>query len=229
MAGIYLVRHGQASFGSADYDQLSPLGVEQSGILGAELRERLANPVSWSGTLRRHQQTAEACLQAANWPAECVEDAGLNEFDHLNVIQVMRPEWQDRQVMVTDLSKAPVPRKAFQDAFETAVKRWISGRFDDEYNESWPAFKTRVLDAFQRVQNALGKGQDALVFTSGGPIAVICGELLGLDVRHSFRLNEVLVNTGVTHLLSSSQRVSLSYFNNFSHLETRGKRLVTYR
>jgi broad specificity phosphatase PhoE len=30
MGQIYLVRHGQASFGSANYDQLSELGHEQA-------------------------------------------------------------------------------------------------------------------------------------------------------------------------------------------------------
>jgi broad specificity phosphatase PhoE len=34
MGNLYLVRHGQASFGAADYDQLSELGQRQSVRLG---------------------------------------------------------------------------------------------------------------------------------------------------------------------------------------------------
>ena len=34
MTDIYLVRHGQASFGEKDYDNLSKLGLEQSYLLG---------------------------------------------------------------------------------------------------------------------------------------------------------------------------------------------------
>ena len=34
MGTLYLVRHGQASFGAADYDQLSELGRRQSVRLG---------------------------------------------------------------------------------------------------------------------------------------------------------------------------------------------------
>ena len=34
MAAIYLIRHGQASFWKADYDQLSHKGTEQSELLG---------------------------------------------------------------------------------------------------------------------------------------------------------------------------------------------------
>ena len=33
MSEIYFVRHGQASFGSEDYDRLSPLGVRQAQVL----------------------------------------------------------------------------------------------------------------------------------------------------------------------------------------------------
>ena len=35
MGTLYLVRHGQASFGADDYDQLSPLGLQQAQRLGA--------------------------------------------------------------------------------------------------------------------------------------------------------------------------------------------------
>ena len=40
MSTILLVRHGQASFGAADYDNLSPTGHEQSRVLGAALAAR---------------------------------------------------------------------------------------------------------------------------------------------------------------------------------------------
>ena len=40
MGAIYLVRHGQASFGAADYDALSPRGFEQSTVVGTELLRR---------------------------------------------------------------------------------------------------------------------------------------------------------------------------------------------
>jgi len=40
MGTLYLVRHGQASFGAADYDNLSELGHKQSARLGEYWRER---------------------------------------------------------------------------------------------------------------------------------------------------------------------------------------------
>ena len=41
MGTLYLVRHGQASFGADDYDQLSPLGQQQAVRLGEYLRPKL--------------------------------------------------------------------------------------------------------------------------------------------------------------------------------------------
>ena len=40
MSELFLVRHAQASFGKADYDQLSELGVNQSRWLGEYFRRQ---------------------------------------------------------------------------------------------------------------------------------------------------------------------------------------------
>ncbi|MGH3466845.1 MAG: histidine phosphatase family protein, partial [Thermocrispum sp.] len=54
MGAIYLVRHGQASFGAADYDKLSGLGAEQGAVVGEELRRReLRLAVVRSGSMVR--------------------------------------------------------------------------------------------------------------------------------------------------------------------------------
>ena len=60
MGAVYLVRHGQASFGKADYDALSETGFEQARVLGESLRARLPRPDAlFTGSLRRHRETAE--------------------------------------------------------------------------------------------------------------------------------------------------------------------------
>ena len=58
MGTLTLVRHGQASFGAADYDRLSDLGTRQCRELGRWFRERgLAFEAVLCGTLRRHEQS----------------------------------------------------------------------------------------------------------------------------------------------------------------------------
>ncbi|HEY0660456.1 MAG TPA: phosphoglycerate mutase family protein, partial [Lysobacter sp.] len=59
MSAIYLIRHGQASFGDGDYDRLSPLGLEQSRVLGETLRVRAPQvDLVVCGGMLRHRQTA---------------------------------------------------------------------------------------------------------------------------------------------------------------------------
>ena len=94
MGNLFLVRHGQASFGADDYDQLSELGQRQSRRLGAYFRERgLTFEAVITGSLKRHRQTWEGIQeglqdkqpQALVWP-------GLNEYDSEAVIRCVHPE-----------------------------------------------------------------------------------------------------------------------------------------
>ena len=55
---LYLVRHGLASFGAADYDHLSAMGVRQSVRLGEYFAHKgVCFEAVITGTLRRHTQT----------------------------------------------------------------------------------------------------------------------------------------------------------------------------
>mgnify|MGYP006178913905 CR=1 FL=1 len=95
MGSIYLIRHGQASFGADDYDVLSPIGVRQAEVLGQHL---LDLGVSFdrcvSGDLRRQQHTARAALEqyanAGLTPPTIEQDAAFNEFDADAVIRALR-------------------------------------------------------------------------------------------------------------------------------------------
>ncbi|MEO7401074.1 MAG: histidine phosphatase family protein [Polaromonas sp.] len=60
MGTLYLIRHGQASFGADNYDLLSPLGRQQSVRLGEYFRYKgLHFEAALSGTLTRQVQTLE--------------------------------------------------------------------------------------------------------------------------------------------------------------------------
>ena len=93
MGNLFLVRHGQASFGADDYDQLSALGKQQSIRLGEYWRERgMVFEAVLTGSLKRHRQTWEGIqqglqdtqLQALVWP-------GLNEYDSEAVLHSIHP------------------------------------------------------------------------------------------------------------------------------------------
>ena len=229
MATIYLVRHGQASFGKENYDQLSPRGWEQGRILGRWLAGKVEPGAVFGGNLQRHRETVEAITTGygVSLPDMQVLE-GLNEFDHLEVVERLRPEWADKQVMARDLASFPKPARAFQQAFEKAVTRWVSGEFDQEYSETWHGFRQRVGHALDQLIE-LADGADVIVSTSGGPIAVIAQRLLELSDRKALEMNNVIANTSVSRILYSGPRRSLAVFNNYSHLEAEDPALVTFR
>lgn len=229
MAKVYLVRHGQASFGKENYDQLSPRGWEQGRVLGRWMADKDEPAAVFGGDLQRHRETVEAITSGFGSQLPDMQVApGFNEFDHVSVVSRYRPEWSDREVMARDLAAFPKPAAAFQQAFVKAVRRWASGDYDAEYSETWRDFQTRVLTAFEEMIE-YADGGDVLVSTSGGPIAVVCQHLLGINDERTLGLNEVIANTSVTRVLYSAGRRSLSVFNNYSHLEAEDPALITFR
>lgn len=232
MSRLYVVRHGQASFGAADYDALSPLG-EQQGVLLGQWLAKTGLPVDKviGGSLLRHKQTLQACLQGSGLPCEqLAEDAGFNEYDHVEVIARAYPQFADPAAMKAHLKAAPEPRRAFQQLFAEAMQRWASGAHDAEYTESWPAFKARIHGAWQRLMLNTGESETIWVFTSGGPIACLTQLALNLPDSIALELNWGLMNTGITQLFANPQRLRLGYLNAVPHLELTGDpALISYR
>lgn len=226
MSRILLVRHGQASFGAADYDQLSPTGTEQSRVLGATLVARDIRPdVLVTGEMVRHAQTAAGAREGSGWEAEAEVDAGWNEFDHLQVLAVHSQP---------STAEGESEKAAFQRWFEEATLRWTSGNHDEEYDESFAAFSGRVEAALERLVRSLPARGTAVVLTSGGPIAWAAASLLAdsTTVRTDLwlRLNPVSVNTGVSTIVCGSRGTTLVSFNAHDHLlSARSPDLLTYR
>lgn len=235
MGQIYLVRHGQASFGSSNYDQLSELGHEQARLLGewfANSNQTFHRVVT--GDLQRHRQTADACIsvlpKAQRVETEWHTDPGFNEYDHHEVVVRYRPEFEDPMEVKRFLASGPRAKQEWQVMFEQAMARWMDGEHDADYREPWPVFRQRCVAALQRLLEGADKSQSIAVFTSGGTIATLCQHLLGLSDRQVAELNWTLVNCAVTKLLYRPGRVTLSYLNNYAHLEWLGQpHSITYR
>lgn len=217
MGQLLLVRHGQASWGSDDYDVLSETGWEQSRLLGKALAARGITPdLVVMGGMRRHRETAEACLAQLSGPGGATVspqvDAGWDEFDHVAMLAAQPAPYGDRK-----------PTKAeFQDWFESATDRWTAGEHDPEYAESFTAFTERVGSALRRTAEAAGSGT-AIVFSSGGPVSWATASLLADDQRAAGllwrRLNPVCVNSGVTRLVTGRRGTTLVSFNEHHHLD----------
>jgi broad specificity phosphatase PhoE len=230
MGAIYFIRHGQASFGSNDYDQLSPIGHEQGRVLGTALKARGVVPdLIISGSMKRHQGTAINCLQTMGCALGLELHQGVNEFNHENVIEVAEPRYVDKLVMMGDMAASGDPRRAFQSFFKGAVSRWVEGEFAHEYAESWTDFRARCVAALHDIVKQSPPKGTTLVFTSGGTISVICAHLLGLSDAQAFTINWTLANAGVTKLLAGRDGLHLISINEHAHLEGADKGLLTYR
>lgn len=231
MGEICLVRHGQASFGAPDYDQLSDIGCEQSRRLGRWFTSTCQKfDLAVTGTQRRHLQTAEYCLAALGSNIPQLIDADLNEYDYREMLVRYDARLATPSALRAVIDAHPNPRRAFQEIFAAAFERWIGATQNNEYRESFLEFRARCLGALRRRVAAAARSQRIIVFTSGGPISVMIQSALGLADDRVPALNFSLVNAAVTTLLFRPTEFSLLTLNCFQHLEDSGAaRLITYR
>jgi broad specificity phosphatase PhoE len=234
MGTIHLVRHGQASFGAADYDRLSELGHTQSRRLGDWAREvELGGDTIVCGPARRHVETADDFIECfGGAEIERRVDAGFAEFDHLDVLEKYHAGYGDVANLARVLAEAPEPRRAFEGIFRAAIARWTDSKFAADYAEPYAAFVARCEAGFARVCTMAGGERNVWVFTSGGPISASIRRVLALSETHTWELNSALVNTSVTTFRTRGERARLDTFNSTAHL--RGARpsfdgLITYR
>ena len=97
MGSVHLIRHGQASFGSDDYDQLSPVGMQQSTALGMSWEASgWAPTAAVAGSMTRHAQTAIAAIDACGQGDGYDIDDGWNEYDHLAIANAHDPAARPR-------------------------------------------------------------------------------------------------------------------------------------
>lgn len=217
MGLILLVRHGQASWGAADYDVLSPTGAEQARVLGRFLAS-LDPDLVVHGSLQRQRRTAEELIAGAGWSLRPRVDARWDEFDHLALLGA-HPQ------PASEFDGEP-DRRQFQAWFEAATERWTGGEYDGDYPESFPAFRERVTAALASiVEEGVPK---AVVVTSGGPIASVTTAMLDAGTPTYVRVAPVVVNTSVTRLVTGGRGVTLVGFNDHGHLQTVPE-LITYR
>ena len=236
MSTLYLIRHGQAAFGTADYDALSVIGRQQARILGEFFKAAgIGFDACWSGTLKRQQQTAGetwgGCRDAGLDLPLPVETAALDEYDYEAVLRALIPRIEKTDpTFVLDVANMLSDRRAFQKVFGRVMTRWAAGQDNPDGLIAWSAFSARVTDGMRDIMKRIERGSRVAVFTSGGPIAAAVGSVLGMTADRTVALSWQLVNASITRFKFSPGRISLATFNEFGHLERAGdKRLITYR
>ena len=211
MGTLYLVRHGQASFGAADYDQLSELGQRQSVRLGEYLANKgVTLDAVLTGTLRRHQQTYAGIAQGAGLGLEPLQWPGLNEYDSDAVIATIHPH---------KLEKPDSPemyRHHFR-LLRDGLTQWMNGVVSPRGMPTYPDFLAGVTSALDHVRKH--HAGNVLIVSSGGPIATAVGHILGTTPETTIELNLRIRNSSVTELAFTPKRHMLVTYNPLPHLD----------
>ena len=222
MGSLYLVRHGQASFGAADYDQLSPTGHEQCRRLGAYWRERGQRfDAVFTGTLRRHQQSLAGIAEGFGVDLAATLLPGLDEYDSEAVIRAVHPG------PLGPLRDAETAKQHFR-LLRQGLLAWMRGATTPQGMPTHAEFAAGVADALARVL-ALDVEAQVLIVSSGGPIATAVSQVLATPPETLVELNLRIRNSAVTEFAFNPKRHHLVSFNTLPHLDSAEARgLITH-
>lgn len=211
MGTLYLVRHGQASFGADDYDVLSELGMRQAVRLGEYFKYKgITFDAALTGTLQRQINTfagicrgMEVDIKALQWP-------GLNEYDSHAVIATIHPHKLEKPT-------SPEMYRSHFRLLRDGLKQWMAGVVSPRGMPTYNDFVAGVSSALDHVRmNYTG---NVLLVSSGGPIATAVGHVLGTSPETTIELNLRIRNASVTEFAFTPKRHMLVTYNTLPHLD----------
>jgi len=211
MAILYLVRHGQASFGADNYDVLSELGRRQAQRLGQYLRERgVEFEASITGTLQRQQQTHTGICEGLGQPMQPLTLPALNEYDSHALIEAIHPQALPRP------DTPELYRQHFR-FLRQALRAWIAGQVEPRGMPSFKQWSEGIKAALDHVRER-HRGHVLLV-SSGGPIATAVGQVIEAAPASWIELNLRIRNASITQFEFNPKRHSLLTYNTLPHLD----------
>jgi broad specificity phosphatase PhoE len=238
MAVVYLIRHGQATFGDREYDRLSPIGERQSRVLGHHLQRVLPRlDALCSGGLARQDRTAELAREAMGAerpPLRTVE--AFSEYDHEALFRAYLPVFLETPDCPADSLEAVLrDSRLLERALRFVLGAWMEGReHEGAPVTSWPDFCHGATQGVERILKIYGPRARIGIFTSGGVITAVLRTLLGLSHQRALGLNMCVYNASLTQIYCTPEQgltsALLLGFNNITYLEMTGDRdLITFR
>jgi broad specificity phosphatase PhoE len=220
MATLFLVRHGQASFGAENYDCLSARGREQARWLGEYFAERgLRFRRVVAGSLIRQQDTASEILAGMGnaAPALPVEThPGFNEFDGEAIYRNHTGGRDHRAHQNGDYND-------YWRTFRAAFHAWTQDLLQD-MPESWGGFGERIGAGLGHAVEGAAREDAILVVSSGGAIGRATADLLGAPALTAIELNLQFRNTAFCEVIVGRGTQRLLSFNSIPHLDRADRR-----
>ena len=207
MGEIVFVRHGQASFGTDDYDRLSDLGWQQARWLGEHMaRDGWRFDRAVSGDMRRHRETASAVAEGLHLPDFDIMP-GLNEMDFDQLQQ------DALHCGIADQTELQRPG-GFPGQFAKILAGWESGDLQTGH-EPFAEFRDRVCNA---VRDLSIDGEVVLIVSSGGPKAMLMRHVLGFGIETMAEIGLGVINSSVSRFNVQDGGLKLAEFNATPHL-----------
>ncbi|AOA58420.1 histidine phosphatase family protein [Acinetobacter larvae] len=231
MSTVYLIRHGQASFGADNYDCLSDKGRLQAQLLGRHLADLLKHPPHViAGSMQRHQDTAKLALTESFPDAVIHTDAQWNEFDHHQVFAKYDQRFESPALLKQAIVEADNPSAYFDELFSAAAGQWSNPTYAHLYQESWQQFQQRIAQALEQLIVYLTTQPTAnvLLFSSGGVISTAVGQLLDLTMLKTFQLNWSIANCSISSIRIQDLKAQLLSLNEHQFIKVHAPHLLTW-
>ena len=222
---IFVVRHGQASARSHDYDVLSPLGARQSARLGeAFAKSGIAFDAVFSGPRRRHKDTARHLIDAARAAGAAVPDAiELPSSDELPLGSILAL-WLPRHAATDPVARAVAERRfdytddEIRALLSRAMIDWAVGEVADPSLPSFAMFVARIGDSLVHLR---GHAETTLLVTSAGSMAAalhLCGHARAATPADAMALTVAIANCAVSRIVADGERLTVADALDVSHL-----------
>lgn len=220
MSALLLMRHGQAAFGAAVYDALSPIGRAQADATGGWIAAHRPTARIWSGPRQRHIETAAAVARASGLPAAAPGGAGLDEFAEGEEVLALGERLGDRLGEKLGVATPPGPDAAQRRIrlYNQAIAAWAAGAASIGGRPSFSGFRANVRGWLDAATAPGARGRTELVVTSAGVIAAVVCEVLDLPDARWLELLQSLANASLTEIAFSPGRRGLRSFNAHGHL-----------
>ena len=223
MTTIYLVRHGQASFGKEDYDNLSEIGLKQAFLLGQHFKTlNLKFDKIFVGTLKRQIQTYKQIIKSYDISIDYESTPLLNEYD---VKSVLMGFVNGRSLTKDELHD----KKIHFNLLRNAVTAWSENKVFNDISETWNEFDGRAKKFLNIINKNKYKSKSILVVSSGGTISMILKQILSLPSSQFVNFHFQIFNTSYSQIKINDFGMSLSLFNSIAHLDHQNNSdLITY-
>lgn len=228
MTLIVLVRHGQASAGTKNYDQLSGVGQKQAALLGEHWHAEQFKPVaSYSGTLQRQQHTASLALHNAKLTLNTNTLADLDEYDHHQI----------DKLFANGVSSVGAQALSFEQ-YANIMHNWRNAKHAElDGTMTWQEFSERGWTAIQHqakqfiADEPSSKASDTPIvfFTSAGVIASVLMHAMNLTFDRALDAMWHTRNASLTTFRYHPERTRLVEYNSITHLSVAyDKTLITH-